>query len=157
MKDKISVALVNAINKNRRYAMNKDLNGGFGTADECGSSLSSKIISLIKWRSVKVPILSMAFLQALFKEKGYKVKYFESSLLSLTEEFDVILIYGSIVDYINENKIARILKKKFPQSKIGFFGSLPSRFPELICWDVIPMNRHPVYQQGHHLYMPLFF
>ena len=126
----LNVALINVINKEKDYAMNKDLNGGFGTADDYGNSLTSKVIKTFKKRVIRLPIISFAFLQAIFKEKGYKVIYFEGNLPEYGE-FDIILLYGSIIDYKNENKVCKLLKEKFPKSKVGIFGPFPSRNPEL--------------------------
>lgn len=111
--------------------MNKDLNGGFGTADDYGNSFTSKIIKHLKKKNIRLPIISLAFLQALLKEKNHKVKYFEGSLPKTNESYDVILIYGTVVDYKNENWACRVLKDRFPKAKVGFFGPFPSRNPEV--------------------------
>ena len=79
---KLSIALVNVVNKNKKTAMNKDLNGGFGTSDEYGNSLSSRIIKAIKRKSVRLPIIGFAFLQAIFKQQGHDVEYFEENYKS---------------------------------------------------------------------------
>ncbi len=128
---KFNIALVNVINKTKDYAMNKDLNGGFGTADDYGNSLTSKIIQFLKKKSIKLPIICFAFLQSLLKEKGFNVKYFEGSLPKSYENYDIILIYGTVVDYKNENWVCRVLKDRFPRAKVGFFGPFPSRNPEV--------------------------
>lgn len=125
----LNIALVYVVNKNKRYAMNKDLNGGFGTADDYGNSFSSRIVQIIKKKLVRLPIISFAFLQAVLKEQGHNVKYFEGKFPK--ENFGLILIYGSIVDYRNENKVCSLLKERFPEAKIGFFGPFPSRNPDL--------------------------
>lgn len=121
----LKIALVNAVNEKKKYAINKDLNGGFGTADNLGDSLFLKLINLFRKQSTRLPVLSFAYVQAILKKQGYFVQYFERNLPE--EEFDIILIYGSIVDYKNEISIVKILKEKFPKSKVGFFGTFPSR------------------------------
>ena len=128
---KLNIALVHPVNKEKNYAMNKDLNGGFGTADDYGNSLSSRIIRLIKKRSIRLPIVSFAFLQALFKEDGHNVKYFEENLPEKDSDYDLILVYGTVVDFKNENSTCRLLKERFPKAKVGFFGPFPSRNPEI--------------------------
>jgi|SRR3989344_970403 len=125
----MKIALIDVENKNKRTAMNKDLNGGFGTCDEYGESISSKIIKLIKRKSIKLPIVSFAFLQAILKEKRHEVKYFEGD--PSEEDWDIILIYGTIVDYKNEKETCQRLKKKFPKAKVGIWGPFPSTMPEL--------------------------
>ena len=126
-KNQLNIALINVVNQHKDYAMNKDLNGGFGTADDYGNSFTSKIIQSLKKKSIKLPIVSFAFLQAIFKEKGHNVKYFEGSFPKYGENFDLILVYGTVVDYKNENWFCRILKDRFPKAKVGFFGPFPSR------------------------------
>lgn len=126
----MKIALIHATNKNKNTAMNKDLNGGFGTCDEYGDSFSSKIIKFIKQRSVRLPVISFAFLQAIFKQQGHEVEYFEESLPT-QGEYDLILVYGTVVDYRNENSTAKLLKNKFPSAKVGIFGPFPATKPEL--------------------------
>lgn len=125
----MKIALVNVKNENKKGAMNKDLAGGMGTFSSFGNSIPSKLISLIKKRAIKLPIISFAFLQAIFKERGHDVDYIETN--RITKEYDLILLYGSIVDYKFENKICASIKKRNPNSKVGFFGSFPSIRPEI--------------------------
>ncbi len=127
---KLTIALVHPVNKEKNYAMNKDLNGGFGTADDYGNSFTSRIIRMVKKRAIRLPIITFAFLQALFKEQGHSVKYYEESLPE-KGDLDIILVYGTVVDLKNENKVCKFLKEKFPRAKVGFFGPFPSRNPEL--------------------------
>lgn len=125
----IEVAVINVVNKTKKSSMNKDLNGGFGVADISLDSWPEKIISLIKRESIRLPILSLAFLMGIFKQRNISAKYYDGVLPSA--EHEIILIYGSIVDYKNENFICDLLKKKFKGSKVGFIGSFPSTKPEL--------------------------
>ncbi len=125
---KPSFAVVNIVNTKKHYAMNKDL-CGFGTADDHSNTVFEKIIGSFKKRMVKLPIISLAFLMGIFKARGIRATYFEGTLPQ--EEFTVILIFGSIVDYTHENKVCRELKERFPHSRIGFIGPFPSTMPEL--------------------------
>ena len=127
----LNIALVNVTNNSKDYAMNKDLNGGFGTADDYGNSFTSKIIRNMKKKNVRLPIISLAFLQALLKEKNYNVKYFEGHLPKANENYNIILIYGTVIDYKNENWACRVLKDRFPYAKVGFTGPFPSRNPDV--------------------------
>lgn len=126
---KMNVAIVHVINPNIQSAASKDLNGGFGTRDHYGESFTSKILMKVKKRGVRIPVISLAFLQAILKEKGSYVRYFEENLPGTDTKFDLILIYGSIVDYLYENKVAESLRAKFPHAKLGFIGPFPSQFP----------------------------
>lgn len=124
----MKIALLNVVNKKRKEAMNKDLAGGMGTASSFGRSFLARILTFIKGKTIRLPIISFAFLQAILKEKGHEVEYFESD--NLKESFDLVMIYGSIVDFRNELDIARDIKAKNPRTKVGFFGTFPTVSPE---------------------------
>ena len=126
---KLKIALVCVINKNRKYSMNKDLNGGIGTADDLGGSFLIKILEVVRKRTIRLPIVSFALLQAILKQQGHAVEYFEERMPQ--NNFDLFIIYGSIVDFENENNVAGILKERHPESKVGFIGPFPSIKPEL--------------------------
>ena len=128
---KINVALVQTVSHSARSAMNKDLNGGFGTRDYYGDSLTSKLLMRLKKRGVRLPILTMANLQAIFKDKGSSTRYYEGAVPSNQPAPDLILLYGSIVDYEKENEQAKIIKQQYPSSKVGFIGPFPTQCPEL--------------------------
>lgn len=127
----LNIALVQPVNSTGRSAMNKDLNGGFGTKDHYGRSLTSRLLMWIKRKGVRLPVISLAHLQAILKSKGNKVKYYEGLLPCKDDVPDLVLVYGSIVDYVNENAQARQLKHSFPNAKVGFIGPFPSQQPEL--------------------------
>lgn len=128
---KLNIAIIQVVNQTGKSAMNKDLNGGFGTKDHYGNSLTSKLLMWVKKKGVRLPVISLAHVQAILKDKGNSIKYYEGLLPEKEAELDLILIYGSIVDYINENAQALHLKHLFPKTKIGFIGPFPSQYPEL--------------------------
>lgn len=109
--------------------MNKDLAGGMGTLSSFGTSLLARILGFVKGKTIKLPIISFAFLQAILKDKGHEVSFFESD--DINGAFDLVLIYGSIVDFHNELNLARSIKNKYPKTKIGFFGTFPTVRPEI--------------------------
>ncbi|MBS3142265.1 radical SAM protein [Candidatus Woesearchaeota archaeon] len=125
----LKISLVQVINPNVKGAMNKDLNGGFGTADDYGTTITSKILQRIKGKWVRLPVISFAFLQTILREKGHTVTYYEESLPE--QPSDLILLYGSIVDYKYENEVGQKLKMKFPEATVGFFGPFVSVRPDL--------------------------
>lgn len=127
--NKIHIAVVNVINSIRKGAMNKDLNGGFGTADNYTDTLCARTLMYFKKKYINLPIISLASLMGIFKQRGISAKFYEGKLPDTEPE--VILIYGSIVDYKNENSVCRLLKARFKNTKIGFLGPFPSTMPEL--------------------------
>ncbi len=126
-------ALISVVNSQKKFALNKDLNGGFGTADDYpGGGLVTVLARQIKKRTVRLPVLSFAYLQAILRSHSYYVKYFEGTFPDPEEDFfDVILFHGTIVDYRYECYIAGKMQSLYPQAKIGFFGSFPTIKPEL--------------------------
>ena len=64
---KMNVAIVHVINPAYKSVANKDLNGGFGTKDHYGNSFTSKILMRVKKKGVRLPIIGLAFLQAILK------------------------------------------------------------------------------------------
>ena len=128
----LSIALVSIINPKKNYALNKDLNGGFGTADDYQGSFLAGLLRFIKIRAVNLPVIAFAYIQAILRQKGFQVGYFEGLLPDPEKAvYDIILLNGSIVDYKYENKVYGILKDHFPKAKIGFIGEVPSTKPEL--------------------------
>jgi len=128
---KLRFALVNVVNDARKYSMNKDLNGGFGTADDIGTSCFLMVIKFVRNRTIRLPILTLAYLQGILKQQGHIVQYFEGKMPY--DAFDIILVYGSIVDYKNENAATGILKEKFPKSRVGIIGPFAGIAPQ--CFD----------------------
>ena len=132
------IALINVLNPNVRGAMNKDLAGGMGNFSDFGNSFSSRLISVLKKKAVRIPVLSFAYLQAIFLQQGHNVDYIEySDKKKLFGIYDLMLIYGSIVDYKYENAICKELKKKYRNAKIGFFGTFPTVKSELFEGDFV--------------------
>ncbi len=126
-----SAALVSVINRHKNYAQNKDLNGGFGTADDYQGSWLAFAVRSVKKNVVRLPVIAFAYLQAILKARGFRVDYFEGQMPDTASSYDLILLNGSIVDFPYENETARRLKAMFPKAKVGFFGDFPSTKPEL--------------------------
>ena len=101
------IALINTRNPKKNYSINKDLNGGLGTGSSLGNSLTSRILERIRRHSFRIPVPAMAYLQAIFVDQGHQVVCLEDQ--ALEEECDLILLYGSMVDYKYENELSRQL------------------------------------------------
>jgi anaerobic magnesium-protoporphyrin IX monomethyl ester cyclase len=125
--------LVSILNPDKNFALNKDLNGGLGTADDYqGGGVAITLARYIKKRAVRLPVLSFAYLQAILRSRSHYVKYFEGTFPDPKKDFfDVILLHGTIVDYRYERHVARKMRNLYPQAKIGFFGDFPTIKPEL--------------------------
>ncbi len=122
------IAILHSSNPGRKAALNKDLNGGLGTADDFGRSWGGRLMRYLKWRYIGFSVLSAAHLQAILKRQGHQVHYYEDAWPD--EPFDLGLLYGSMVDFRNENGILARLRDDFPAARVGVFGPFPARFPE---------------------------
>jgi len=125
----INIAVINVMNQKKGYSLNKDLNGGFGTADTNVKTLPDKILTFLKGKLIVLPVISLAFLMGIFKKKNIPAEFYEGTLPYAGH--DIILIYGTIVDYRNENDVCRLLKNRFKSAKVGFIGPFPSTKPKL--------------------------
>jgi len=120
---------------NRKGQMvNKDLAGGFGTATNFGKSIWAKILLFMKGKGVIMPSLTLAYLAAIFKNDGHQLK-FTNDYQIITKPVDLIIIISSIVDCHYDLQIARELKRKYPQTKIGFIGTFASLKPDFYQLD----------------------
>ena len=125
----MNVALISELNSRKIQPINKDLNGGLGTMDTIGSTWSSIFFQFMRRKMNKLPKIAFAQLHAIFEEKGVgNLKFFEGTLShKRTQDFNLILILGSIVDYHYENEVCSDPKQKYPLAKVGFFGEYPTR------------------------------
>ena len=129
----LSIALINVVNKEKNQLISKDLNGGLGINVDIGKSWSSRLIQFLRNNTICIPVISFAYIQAIMLERGARnVNFYEGNIpTNNNHTFDLILIYGSLVDYHNENQVCIDLKKKYPNSVTGFFGYFPTIRPEL--------------------------
>ncbi|MCX6748490.1 MAG: radical SAM protein [Candidatus Pacearchaeota archaeon] len=127
------IAIIN-VPSNRKHSVNKDLAGGLGQSWSLKGSFFLSFLSKLVKSSIKLPVLSLAYVQAILKNKGFKTRYFEHIP---NEHFDIFLVYGSMIEFKRENSFVKKLKEAHPRSLVGFIGPFPSRFPELFQADFI--------------------
>ena len=129
----MKIAIIN-VPASKKHAVNKDLAGGLGQSWALSGSFVLNLISRLVKSSIRIPVLSLAYLQAILKNKGFQVNYYESIP---RKHFDIFLIYGSMIEFKQENRFSRLLKFQHPNSLVGFIGPFPSRFPELFESDFV--------------------
>ncbi|MCL4458582.1 MAG: radical SAM protein [Chloroflexi bacterium] len=110
----------------RPERMNKDLAGGFGTASNYGVSFAAKLLMFAKRRTFHLPIISLGYLAAIFRDAGWEVEVVRNRV----PQADLVIIPSSIVDYRTERAMAAKIKK-LTQAKVGFIGPFSSLKPEL--------------------------
>ncbi len=122
-------------------SINKDLNGGYGTHDYFGDSIFAKMFSILRGRSVNIPLLTCVYVSTIFKKKGHSVEYCYEKIPQ--QYFDLFILYGSIVDYKKENYVAGYLRKRNKKSKVGFIGAFPAVMPDLYSNAHFIINGEP--------------
>lgn len=110
---------VTLVEKTSDRAVNKDQMGGYGINTQVGNSFFARWIMRQKKSIRNIPILSLAYLAAIFSRDGHEVMVFDGGEIP---ESDLFIIASSIVDYISELDLASRIKKKFPKARVGFIG-----------------------------------
>lgn len=118
------IALVVPRNPDAAGAMNKDLNGGFGTHNDFGTSRIVRRMRRATKNKVVLPVLMMAKAHAVLERLGHRVTQCDDGEL-LCETFDTIFVYGSIVDYPYELDYIASLRHANPDAKIYIVGPFP--------------------------------
>lgn len=122
----MKITLLEVYSKKPQY-INKDVVGTYGMVAEIGDSFLAKIIERSKKKSISMPVLSLPYLAAIFKQNGHSVNY---KFNEIPQDVDLIIIPSSIIDFKREIDFAKKIKKE-TKAKIGFFGPFASYFPEM--------------------------
>jgi anaerobic magnesium-protoporphyrin IX monomethyl ester cyclase len=121
----MKVALIET--RGEKYAVNKDQAGGFGTSTDTGTGIFGKIVNHVKRRGVRTPVLFLAYIHSIFEQEGHSVKFFDKKP---NEEFDLIIMVTSMVDYKNEIILAKEIKQT-SKAKLGFIGAFATVRPDI--------------------------
>lgn len=113
--------------RGEKLAVNKDQAGTFGSALEAGDSVFSKILNKVKRRGVRVPVVYIPYMYSIFEQFGHEVRFYDKMP---DNDPDISIIATSAVDYKNEIKFAKTIKKN-SHSKVGFIGAFATTNPDL--------------------------
>lgn len=122
----MKIAIVEVRNKDT--FLNKDQAGTFGTRIKSGNSILNFLIDKIKKSGVKLPILYLGYVSALFRRYGHDVNYYMNKIPEKDE--DITIMCSSIVDYNEELKFAKKIKDRI-RTKLGFIGAFSSVMPHI--------------------------
>lgn len=111
----------------RRDWINRDLAGGFGSWSTMGNSLGAMAITLVKRNGVRLPVLSLGYLAAIFHNAGWAV---EARSDAHGADADIVIIASSIVGYKDELKAAAYIKKN-SNALVGFIGPFAAEMPDV--------------------------
>jgi len=112
----------------RRGLVNKDVSGGMGIVSNYGTSFIPALLTYVKKKGIKYPILTMSYLASIFEKHGHYIELFVNEVPS---DVDIVFIYSSIVDYKTEIKFAKKVRQTNKRIKIGFLGTFATVMPEM--------------------------
>ena len=119
---------------NTLTSTNKDLNGGYGTSDQIGSNLFSRILGYAKKRNIKIPVLCLGYISSILNQKEIKNNYFENcdEVISFLQNNKVncCILYGSIVCCELENDVINQIKKINNKIIVIVVGTYPTKYPD---------------------------
>ncbi|MBL7206063.1 MAG: radical SAM protein [Candidatus Aenigmarchaeota archaeon] len=118
------ITILNLLSDRREY-INKDVMGGYGEVTKIGDSFLAKLIEKKKKAGTNLPLLSLAYMAAIFSQNGHEVDFTTNT----TPDSDIVIIHSSIVDYRNEIETADSIRAN--GSKVGFVGPFASVKPEI--------------------------
>ena len=104
---------------------NRDQTGGFGSAMQA-SGLVGKVVSRLKQSRLRVPVLNLAYLNAIAREQGHECNFYTG----MPNGEEIVVIASSMIHGHHEIEFAREVRAKFKNSKVGFIGPFASEYPE---------------------------
>lgn len=121
----MKVVLLDVKKKYNSGWINRDLAGGFGSFTDMGDSFFTLMIGLLKRRGIKLPLLSFAYLAAIFDKEGHHVEYKTDTDFSA----DLVLVASSIVGSLEEIEAITEIKRK-SSARVGVIGTFCTVVPE---------------------------
>ena len=106
-----------------KYRISKDLNGGYGTANDYGDSWFSKLLKLYVRNAINFPTLFSVQVCGELNALGHDVDFKNNSSKINFDNYDLILVPSSIVCHESEIEVIKTLSKLKKVLVIGPFGS----------------------------------
>ena len=107
---------------------------GFANRDQTGIWLWNecprflgKAIAILKRDKVRIPVLQLAYLNAIAREEGHEVAIYNG----MPQGEDIIIVASSMLHSSYELEFTETLKKDNPSSIVGFVGPFSSEKPDL--------------------------
>lgn len=110
---------------NKRHRLIKDTAGGYGTGNNFGSSLFTKILNIYVDRQIGMPAMEIMYISSILK-KNNQVFYIRDVKDPILNEADYIIMPSSIIAHETEIETIKILKDK----KIFITGIFSNTFKE---------------------------
>jgi anaerobic magnesium-protoporphyrin IX monomethyl ester cyclase len=105
----------------------KDTAGGYGTGNNFGETLFSKILNSFVGSMISMPAMSSAYVWSILKNQGHSVEYlrFTNKKLPDIEKYDYIILPSSIVAHESEVNFAKFASTKGVKTFVtGIFANV---------------------------------
>lgn len=106
---------------------NRDQTGGFGSQMQA-SGVIGKLLQRVKKTNSRLPVLSLAYLAAIARDKNHETLYFDTIPDC---DLDILIVATSMAHYKHEITFCENVRKKFERTKIGLIGPFSSEMPNL--------------------------
>lgn len=105
---------------------NRDQTGTFGSAMHA-NGIVGRIVTFLKRGRLRIPNITLAYLKAIASQHNRSARFYSG----MPEGEQYVIIASSMYQYKNEVELARMIKDKYPGSKVGFIGAFASMQPQL--------------------------
>ena len=109
-----------------KYRISKDQNGAYGTANNYGSGIISRVLKYIVKNSIDFPPLYSVYVIGQLVKLGHDVTY--SKELNLYNDYDLYILPSSIV--CHETEIEYLIQLRKKNKKVIVIGPFATSNPE---------------------------
>lgn len=109
-----------------KYRISKDQNGAYGTSNNYGNSIISKLLKYVVKNSIDFPPLYSVYVCGQLEKSGHEVSY--SRELNLEDDYDLYILPSSIVCHETEIDYLKMLINK--KKKVIVIGPFATSNPE---------------------------
>ena len=109
---------------NNNWRLVKDTAGGYGTGNDFGNSIFSKLINMFVSKMISMPPMYAMYVFSILKERGCEVIYTRSLNEKELDNFDYVIMTSSIICHETEiNVLKKILQKGKKVFLTGIFAN----------------------------------
>ena len=122
---------------NDNWRLVKDTAGGYGTGNDFGNSIFSKLINFFVSKMISMPPMYAMYIYSILKKRGCDVTYTRKIKEDELKNFDYIIMTSSIVCHETEIEILKkVLEKGKKVFVAGVFANTLKKklfFKKLVC------------------------
>jgi len=121
----LKIALCN-VGSHRKFALKKDIMGGFGEGAFFGNSFRAKILHSLKMTGIVYPPISFGYIASIMAKKGWGVEVLTNRI---PQDADVILVHSSTTEHDTEIEFCKKTRAQ-TDSRVGAIGPMATFVPQ---------------------------